>query len=272
MPKQQEQQTEKKHQLSDFIEHINLFNIVPGGDGKAITLLKTIVDSIQATNYKYPNKQLPSFLLIGGTNTGKSIVAQALANSLACSETWLLPAEYLDAGAPSVQFFSDSYQDTCQILTGFLSATKLAESVVYRYLKDGKCNYYNYITKKCDIVNKAFGMLILTADSQTGISKSVLKEIDHVVELQPYTTDQIIAILHQYLNIFLKIQYEDAQVLKEIVEIGQNNVRHVVEFLRLCLVVMDSEMKECITMKTVNKAKRLWQQAPIRAPPRDGSK
>ena len=39
------------YELDEFEQYIHLWNVIPGGSGKGIVLLRKIVDSIQADNY-----------------------------------------------------------------------------------------------------------------------------------------------------------------------------------------------------------------------------
>ena len=62
MKKQETKQVEK-HELYEFEDYCNLFNIFNGGRG--LEFLRKIVDSIQADNYSNPCHKLPSILLVG---------------------------------------------------------------------------------------------------------------------------------------------------------------------------------------------------------------
>ena len=146
--KKQEQNEQVKYEINDFENHCHLWNIVPGGSGKAIVLLRKIVDSILNNNYFEPYKQLPSFLILGEKDTGKKLITTAIANSLTIEDIRQIPAQYFETGMPSSQFFRDSGLDTAHIITNAEYLNKVGESVVWRYLKRGVCNYYNYASKE----------------------------------------------------------------------------------------------------------------------------
>ena len=63
MKKQEEEQ--QLYELNDFEKHCHLWNIVPGGKGKGIVLLRSIIDSIHSENHLKSHNKLPSILLVG---------------------------------------------------------------------------------------------------------------------------------------------------------------------------------------------------------------
>jgi hypothetical protein len=150
MKKQEEQK--QLYGLDEFENHCHLWNIVPGGSGKAIVMLRKIVDSIQADNHSQLYNNMPSFLICGEKDTGKNLVARALVNSLAIEDIRQVPAQYLDNGIPSSQFFRDSLYGTAHIITSAEQISKIGESVVWRYLKQRFCKYYNYATRDYDLI------------------------------------------------------------------------------------------------------------------------
>ena len=62
--------------LSEFDNTVSLWQLIPAGKGKALTLLRTIVDSIHNSD----NPKLPSILIIGeeGKRTHASAFFRAL--------------------------------------------------------------------------------------------------------------------------------------------------------------------------------------------------
>lgn len=267
MKKQEEQKV--VYELDDFQHHCHLWNILSGGSGKGIVLLRKIVDSIQTDNYSNPGNKLPSFLLVGKANTGKQLVAKAICNSLMCEGVREAPAQYMDSGISSAQFFQDSLTSTAHVITDMDLLSKTSESIIWRYLKEGKCCHYNFISKKYDLIQYCNGLIVMTTRSSDKISRLVLDATDYIVELEPYSSEQLEIIVHQIVSGFCKKEYSGEEILKAIVEIGNSNIGQVIEFLKICLVLLKAGKQECLNMEIVEKAKRLSRSA-VPAPPSIG--
>lgn len=255
MKKHQTKQSEP-HELEQFEDYINLWSIIPGGsNGKGVVLLRKIVDSIHCGNYLNPANRLPSFLIIGQFGTGKRLVARALANSLALNDIRECPAQYLDNGISSNTFFEDSTPCTAHILTG-VHDSKRCESVLWRYLREGKCNYCNVFDGSLSKIIYCNGLIIMTATSKEAVSPLLLKATTHVIDLEPYTIEQIRCILHQYLH-FMSVQYQGEAVLEELTKTNPVNIKKSIELFKIALNIMRAELQDDLTVELVNKAKRL---------------
>jgi len=257
MKKQEEEQQEEIYEIDDFEENCHLWNIVPGGQGKGIVLLRTIIDSIQNNNHKNAHKKLPSLLLVGKTGSGKKLVARALVNSLVVEDVRECPGQFFHDNIPSVQFFQNSVRDTAHIIYNIEKISKIGESVLWRYLKMRECGYYNYTTRSFDWILHCNGLIVMTTTELDKLSTSILDVIDYIVELEPYSPEQIKLIVHQMLKIFCRIEYEGEQVLQEIVKQGQGKIGQVIDFLKICLMTLKAEMRDYLDMEIVEKAKRL---------------
>lgn len=266
MKKQEEEQKQDIYELEDFEKYAHLWNIVPGGSGKGVVLLRNIVDSIQADKHDNPNMKLPSIILAGKNNTGKNLVAKALVNSLMCQDVRECPGQYFENGIYSSQFFNDSYSDTAYIIYNIEYLNKMGQSVLWRYLKQGFCKYYNYVTKDFTATHQCNGIIVMTTNSTDKLPQPILDAIDYIVELEPYTAEQLESIVHQILTVFLKIDYTGKQVLMEVVEMGGEQISIVIDFLKICIMILKSEMKDCLTMEIVEKAKR-FSCSPVPPPP-----
>lgn len=266
--KKQEEERKVIYELEDFENQCQMWSIVPGGTGRGIVKLRKIIDSIQAQNYTSPYKKLPSFLLIGEMNTGKNIVAKAITNSLILTDVRECNARYFDNGISSSQFFGDSLLGTAHIITNIEQLSKIGESVLWRYLKQGICKYYNYSTRQYDLVQHCNGMVIITARNKSKIAKSIVSAVDYVIQLEPYSVEQQKLIVHQLLK-FCDINYIGGEVvLQEIVDHGVGMIGLSLDFLKDCIMVMKAELLDSLDMQVVEKAKRLWgSTAPVGAPP-----
>ena len=260
MKKQQKQET---HEIDEFENYCHLWNIVPSGKGVGIVLLRKIIDAIHTDNYSSPGNILPSFLITG--KEGKKLVAKALVNSLKIEDVRTCPAQYFDNGIPSYEFFWDSLTNTAHIITDIEQLNKRAEPTLWKYLKNRRCSYYNNTTRAYDNILHCNGLIILTAGNTNSIPDTIKKAIDYIIELEPFTIDQLEAVIHQRL-FFCGVEYDGEEVLKEIVNIGKGSMELIIPFLKKCLMLVKSEIGECLTMGIVNRSKRISQVGQLPPP------
>jgi hypothetical protein len=267
--KKQEEEQKVTYDLDEFDSHCHLWNIVPGGTGKAIVKLRKIVDSIQSENYTNPYKKLPSFLLVGEPETGKNIVAKAIVNSLILSDVRECHARYFENGIQSSMLFRDSLLGTAHIITNIENLTTVAESVLWRYLHNGFCNYYNYSTREFDLMRQCNGMIIMTARNKSKLSESIVSAVDHLIEIEPYSIEQQKLIVHQIITVFCDINYVGGEVvLQAIVDQGVGMIGLSLVFLKECIMLMKAEMLDSLDIEVIQKAKKIWgSTASIGAPP-----
>ena len=257
MKKEQKQ----KHQLDQFEDHCHLWNIIPGGQGKGIVLLRKIVDAIQHDNYAEPGNKPPVVLITG--QTGKRFAARALANSLAIEDVRICPGKYFENGYYSHQFFSDSYLSTAHIITNIEDMQNRVEPTLWRYMKNRQCRYYSGAKKEYDSTVYCNGLIVITAKHRDKVSPEISKATDYVVELEPLNLDQIEAALHQRL-VFCGVEYDGDEVLKAIVSQEEGQIEYAIQFLKQCLLIMKAEMADCLSLEVVKKASRI---GPIPAHP-----
>ena len=250
--------TQEKYEFDQFKDHCHLWNVVLGGD-KTIVLLRKIIDSLQSDSYSNPYQKRPSFLIVGDEDTGKNLVARAIANSMAIEDIREAPGRYLDNGIASHLFFRDSLYDTTHIITNIECLNKTGECNLWKYLKDGFCKYFNFRTHAYDLEQHCYGMIIMTVTERDRLSKSpILQTVDHVIELEPYSSEQVKIIAHQLLK-FCSTEYAGEQILEEILDQGSGQVGLAIDFMKTCVLIMRAEMLDCLDMEIVEKAKRIWQ-------------
>ena len=141
--------------------------------------------------------------------------------------------------------------------------------MLYRYLNKGECRYYNQVSKEFNVINNSYAMIVLTAiNNKNKLSKCIVDSVDYVIELEPYTVEQQKLIVHQILTLFCDINYIGGEVvLQDIVDQGAGMISLSLDFLKECIIVMRAEMLDSLDMEVVNKAKRIWDAAPIGPPP-----
>jgi len=254
MKKQQIKKIEH-HELEQFEDCVNIFTLISGGSGKGVALLRKIVDSIHANSCSYSVNILPSFLITGPSGSGKKLTAKALANSLALTDIRECPANFLDNGINSGDFFQDSTHNTAHIITD-IHDSKKCESVLWRYLKERKCNYYNVFDGTFNKIIYCNGLIVMTAICKDAVPESLIKIIPYVIQLEPYTCEQVRCILHQYL-FFMGIEYGGEVVLDELVKTNPIYVTRSLELLKNSINIMRAELKDYLSLELVYKAKRL---------------
>lgn len=254
---------EQKYEIEDFSHQVHLWNLVPGGQGKDIVLLRRIVDAIQSDNYSAPGNRTPSFLIAGAT--GKKLVASALINSLIIYDVREVHAKYFDNGIQSFEFFWDSLSSTAHVITDIEKLSGRTESTLWKYLNNRECSYYNNMNRSFDKIVHCNGMIIMTCNNLALISDTIIRATDHIIRLEELTLDQLEAVIHQRL-VFCGVEYDGEEVLRAIVEVGNAKIDLIIEFLKICILMMKAELLDCLDMEVVNRAKRL-NNTPILPPP-----
>ena len=95
----------------------------------------------------------------------------------------------------------------------------------------------------------------MTTTDTERINDAMLSAIDYIIHIDELNRDQLEAIVHQKL-VFAGVEYRD-EVLREIIDAGEEKIGLVMEFLKRCLMLMRAEMQEYLSLELVNKAKRL---------------
>ncbi len=245
---------QEQKEITDFIYHCHLWNLVPGGDGKGIVLLRRIVDAIQSDNYQNPGNNPPSFLITGAI--GKKLTVNALLNSLAIEDVRECHAKYFENDIPSFQFFWDSFDTTAHVITEIEQLRGKAESTLWKYLNKRECSYYNNVSRMYDRIVHCNGLIVMTCNNLALISDTIIRATDHIIRLQPLNLDQLEAVIHQRL-VFCGISYDGEEVLKAVVEAGNTQIDLVIKFLKVCILMIKAEMLDCLDMQLVSRAKWL---------------
>lgn len=239
---------DKFYELEDFENYIHLWNLA-GLSGNGIILLKKIVDSIHSNNYLCPGKKLPSVLIAGD---GRRLIAKAFINSLQSEDVRESPSLYLDNGNHSIQFFDGSSPQTAHLIHDIEHLTKIGESVLWRYIREGKCKYYNFMTNSIDRINFCNGLIVLTANDIKRVAQAILKEVDHVAIIESFSPENIKKLVHQILQ-FCGIPYKK-NVLEEIVKIHPLNLDSVMQLLKNCMMLIRADLPDQLNIQTVKKA------------------
>lgn len=242
------QQTQ--YEIEDFENHINLWNI-PSSSG--IILLQKIVDSIQYNQFNKSDRQLPSVLITG---ENRDLTARAYINSFQIEDFRECPARFLDNGMNSSQFFEYSLIDTAHLITDIEHLTKIGQSVVWRYLIEGKCTYYNFITKDFTKILQCNGLIVLTAQKVDNVPKSISTAVDHIINTESYSIEHLRQFVTQQLK-FCGIYFRGQSVIDEIANTPGMDITSIMQLIKTCIVLLEADLRIYLTVKIVQEAKQL---------------
>ena len=259
MKKTQAQQ--ETYCIDQFLDHINLWSIPKC---KGIELLQSIVDSMHYDSYTNAVGKTPSVLITGKHS---HFIARAFVNSLVSEDIRVCESHYLDSGGINSSYlFQDTTHESVNLITDIENLHKNTASVIWRYLTQGRCAYYNFATKEFDKIVHSNGMIVLTTQKYHSASKSIVKAVDYLAHIHPYGQKELSSLTEQYLN-FCSIKYRK-NVIAEIVGSGQIDIDTIVRTIRTCITLLKSEMREYLTVNVVRKAQKMNAQ-PVQPPVKD---
>ena len=240
--------------VDDFEKYIHLWNLIPGGAGKGVILLKKLVDQIQYEGFYKPITKLPTILISG--IEGKRTAAKALTNSFSIEldNCYEIHASFLDS-IQSRMFFHDSIAFSAHIVHHIEQLNSTSQSIVYRFLKDRRCEFRDYFSKQYEYVHLN-GMLILTTSNIDKVNKPILDAVDYIIELEPLSQEQLELVILQRLK-FCDIGYESENILKEIIEYGNGQIKEIIKFLRTCQTITKADCRKFLTSKDIEMGRRL---------------
>ncbi len=243
-----QQQQKEQYKFEEFEEHLNLFNIVPAGDGKSLDLLRVVTDGIQSGHFD----KKPSILIAGD---GSINFAIAMANTLCPQELKICDAHYLLTTKDQMDFFGETLPDTIHIIQR-VEKMGINESVLWNYLKN---RFYKFkLSYDCRLVEYIYlnGMIIIVAQDIQKVSQAILDSTDFKVVIEPYSQKQIEMIVRQRLK-FCGIYEQNNEVITTILEYACGGLKRIIEILRICVLLVSQEGKKCLTMELVQKAVNL---------------
>jgi len=237
------------YKFEEFGQHISLWNVIPAGQGNSLVLLRKIIDGIQGNSFS----QIPSLLIAG---EGAEIFSRAVANSLCSSDIREIDAKYLTTNQSQIQFFRDSLFETVNIVSS-VGGLGLSESVLWHLIKNRVYKFSSYDRKNFEYIH-VNGMIIVCTKDIKLVPPQIIKAVDFKVIIEPYTQEQLELIVHQRLK-FCGIDYgDDGEVLKTIIEYGNGQLSLIIDFLKICILMAQSESREKINLKLVQRASRLF--------------
>ncbi len=244
--KEIQQQQMQQYKFEEFEQHVNLYNIIPAGDRKSLDLLRSITDGIQSGYFD----KTPSVLIVGD---GSMALAIAFANTICSDDIRQCDAKCFMGTREMIYFYGDSRFDSVHIIGNIDKMS--SDNIVWNFIKhrvykfslsfDGRLSEYVYLN----------GHLILTATDITKVSQPIVDAVDFKIILEPYTDEQLEMLVQQRLK-FCGIGY-DTEVIPTILEYFYGGLKGIIDMLRICVLLVSQEGKDCLTLELVEKARAM---------------
>jgi len=246
--KKQVRQQEPIIDLETFNE-VSLWQMLPSGrQGMGQVLLKTHVDAVlngRAT--------LHSMLISGpeGLRTTAGAFVRALGiDNYNQTDASLIQSVY------DLHIFFCGEQNEAYIITNIERLAPALRAHLCDVLKRRQLRLYNYGTQTNDIYEIP-GLVVMTSKDVKKVPEPILDVIQHTCEIEKYTSpEQLELVVLQRLK-YASVNYENENVLKDIVKYGNSTLDNCIRFTMSCLTVMQSECRRILMHKDVIKTARL---------------
>ncbi len=233
--------------LDEYDRTISLWQLLPSGAGRASKTLKTIIDSIHNSQVKQSKK--PFSLLIAGSQ-GTRTHARSFLRALGLEYPLELPANLVQTSVNEVfNFFSPTRLCDSYIIS---SVSLLVPSVLktpYEIITTGEFSVYNNVRKMTEVV-PVLKPLLMTTHSKNNVPSYFQEKIDHIVELEDYTDQQLQLIVLQRLK-YCGLDYDEEKVLKLIVEYGLEKLHDIIRLLKSAIAFTLADSRTTLTVEDV---------------------
>jgi hypothetical protein len=240
--------------LQDYDSSVSLWQMVPAGQGKGLGKLQLIVDAVH--NGPIGHSAKPLSILIAGE--AKKTHSRAFLRALGAVDIAELPAYLLTLRYGFSDFVASQQTFDGLLLTGIEQTAVYYMRCLYQYLKEGRYLFKN-LSKldetpfPFDIVYGQCPIVLTTSDIHV-IPAFVKQTIDFVVNIEPYTEEQIKQILIQRIKYLGTIEYEGQTLIDKLIELGKGKLEKSISLLKDSLLAMHSEGKTLLTLKHVERA------------------
>jgi hypothetical protein len=232
--------------LADFDHEVSLYQLIPAGTGKALCLLKRIVDYILIAK---PEK-IPSLLITG--EQGVSTYARCFLRALGIEYIKKVDGIFIKTCSSLPLIFGNHSSDAGYILSNVHQVDRAIQSDLNDILSNRTFESYNYFNEKLE-VQHVEGLLVLTANQIDQVPESIRNAIDYHVVLEPYSHEQRILLILQRFK-YCGIQCESNSVLQAIDVFGGGKIRLMVYLLQICITIIATENRTKITLQDLMKA------------------
>jgi hypothetical protein len=232
--------------LSEFDNEVSLYQMIPSGSGRGLSLLKKIVDYIHTAK----PFRLPSILIVGAQ--GARTHARAFLRALAFEDVRETDGLLMQPCSALIDYFRNPSPDTGYIIAGAHNLDKLVQPLMIDILANQKFNMYNFVRESKETYCVQ-GLLVMTSRAINLIPPPMRQMFDYQVEIEPYTFQQKILAVLQRLR-YCSLGYESEQVLEEITLRGDGVLRKMVQLIQICITLISTDGRTEIGLKDVKKA------------------
>ena len=240
--------------IGEFDESISLYQLVPGGRGKGIMFLKRIVDQIHQDKYsRAVSRKLLSIIIHG--KEGKGTVARGFLRAVGSQEVRQAQSHFMEGESYLLALFNTSSPDAAYIMHNIEQLKDGLQSYLWQVIVEKKFSLFNFLTG-LEETRSIRGIMIMTSSQLKKVSSQILDAVDFIVEIEPYSQQQLELIVLQRLK-YSGLDYESEQILREIVEYGNGELKHIIRFLRGCYVVLRADGRDKLMMSDIEKVVKL---------------
>ncbi len=231
--------------LDSFDDHVSLYNIVLKNEH--LQLLKSITESLQNNEFDRIYDKSPTILLVG--QEGKKTVARALSNTLNYSYEEILLINF-EGSVQLKSFVHPNLKESVSVFLDFQNASKFIINDVYKILVKREFEFDHPLETETQII-VINGIIVFCCDNKNLIKKTILDNIDFVIQLNPYSQDQVRKIVMQRLK-FCNVGFSDEVV--NLICNSCSNVRDAIRILKYGFCFMRSDCRFELNKDDVNKA------------------
>lgn len=235
--------------LDEFDKTVSLWQLIPSGEGKGLKRLKIIVDSLH--NSKVEQTLEPFSLLISGSQ-GTRTHARCVLRALGLNFPHELPANLVQSTTNEIfNFFDPTRFCDSYIISAVSLLCPSILKTLYEVISTGEFSKYDH-TKKVTEVVPVFRPVIMTTHTKDNVPCYFQQKIDHIVQLEDYTDQQLLLIVLQRFK-YCNLDYAEEKVLKLIVENGLEKLHTIIRLLKSSITVMLADSRTTLTVEDIKK-------------------
>jgi hypothetical protein len=194
---------------------------------------------------------------------GKQTHARAFLNAVAVDSVRQIEASILQPYGGIRSFFDESSRNTGFIIRNAELLASHTHEFMYGILSERRFPKYNPIEAKIELI-PVHGTIILTASPPYSQPiHALIKQMDHIVELPPYTPNHELLKLVLYQRIRYCALNAEENVLDAIVVRGGRTLSRTIRLLQACVVIVRGQGRSKITVEDVRRASALCQACDI---------
>ncbi len=220
--------------LDYFDQDVSLWQLIPAGTGKGLKRLKFIVDSI--LNSEESQSVKPLSLMITGKQ-GLRTHARCFLRALGYENPYEMPLHLLESSSGEIHnFFSPMRSCDSYIISCMADIHSPSIKTIYEAMAKGVYIQYDHNRNITEIV-PVFRPIIMTTHNPKNIASYFTEKIDHVIEIEDYTKQQLELIVLQRLK-YCNLGYKEEKVMMLTVDYGYPKLHNIIRLLKDAITVM----------------------------------